>query len=194
MAVKKEHTFTYKDISDRKRKNLAILDCVRRKGPLSRTDISRETGINIVSVSNYVMNYIKKGLVLEWGLDTSTGGRRPELIKLNLESAYVAGLDIGSEKLIAVIADLGLKIKSKVVAPRPEGSMDKVMEAATAVLEKTIKEFKRPISDIKLIGVGASGIVDIYSGTIRDTNPTRGMTKTNLFNLARLLENKFNVV
>ncbi|MEE9500128.1 MAG: winged helix-turn-helix domain-containing protein, partial [Candidatus Omnitrophota bacterium] len=89
MAIKKEYTFTYKDISDRKRKNLAILDCIRRKGEISRTEISKETGINIVSVSNYVMNYIKKGLVIEWGLDMSTGGRRPELVKLNLESAYV---------------------------------------------------------------------------------------------------------
>jgi len=193
MAVRNEHTFTYKDISDRKRKNLAILDCVRRKGPLSRTDISKETGINIVSVSNYVMNYIKKSLVLEWGLDSSTGGRRPELIKLNLESAYVAGLDIGSEKIISVISDLGLKIKAKVTMPRPAGSMDEVMETAAAALEKTIKEFKRPVSDIKLIGIGASGIVDIYSGTVRDTNPARGMTKTNIFGLARLLENKFNI-
>ena len=72
---KKEYTFTYKDISERKRKNLAILNYIRRKGPLSRTDVSKETGINIVSVSNYVTNYIKKDLVLEWGLDTSSGGR-----------------------------------------------------------------------------------------------------------------------
>lgn len=42
--MKKEFTFTYKDISDRKRKNLAILNYIRRKGPLSRTDISKETG------------------------------------------------------------------------------------------------------------------------------------------------------
>ncbi len=193
MATKREYTFTYKDISDRKRKNLAILDCIRRKGEISRTEISKETGINIVSVSNYVMNYIKKGLVMEWGLDMSTGGRRPELVKLNLESAYVAGVDIGSEKLVAVITDLGLKTKAKIVMPRPEGNMDRVTDGAIDVLKELFKKLGRPLTDIKLIGIGASGIVDIYSGTIHDTNPARGRTKTDLFDLVRLLEKKFNI-
>ena len=193
MAVKKEYTFTYKDLSDRKRKNLAILDCIRRRGDISRTEISKETGINIVSISNYVTSYVKKHLVLEGGLDISTGGRRPELVRLNLESAYVTGLDIGSEKLVAVVADLGLKAKARVVMPRPEGNMDRVMAGAISALEQLFKELGRPLADIKLIGIGVSGIVDIHSGTIHDTNPARDMTKTNLFNLVRLLEKKFNI-
>ena len=95
MAVRKEYTFTYKDISERKRKNLAILDCIRRKGEVSRSDISKESGINIVSVSNYIMSYIKKGLVLECGRDVSTGGRRPELVRLNLRLLFTA---VGSSR------------------------------------------------------------------------------------------------
>ena len=115
MAIGRNITFTYKDFSDRNRKNLAILDCVRRKSPISRTDIAKETGINIVSVSNYILNYIKKDLVFESGLDVSSGGRRPELVKLNLESANVVGVDIGPEKSIVIVTDLGLNVKAKMV-------------------------------------------------------------------------------
>ena len=190
---KKEYTFTYKGFSDRKRKNLAILNYIRRKGPLSRTDISKETGINIVSVSNYVTNYIRKGLVLEWGLDTSTGGRRPELVKLNLESAYVAGIDVGPENLIVIIADLGLKTKAKVVLARPQGNMEQVFNGTIGALEKLLKESKVPVANIKLIGVGVSGILDIYSGMIHDTDPTRGRTRTNFYTLAHNIEEKFNI-
>jgi len=170
-----------------------MLNYIRRKGPLSRTDISKETGINIVSVSNYVTNYIKKGLVLEWGLDTSSGGRRPELIKLNLENAYVAGIDVGPENLVAVIADLGLKLKAKVVLPRPKGSMEEVLGGTVVALEKLFKEFKAPPSSIKVIGMGVSGIVDIYSGTIHDTDPARGRTRSNFYTLAHLVEEKFKI-
>ena len=194
MVIKKENTFTYKDISDRKRKNLSILDCIRRKREVSRTDISKETGINIVSVSNYIMNYIKKNLALECGLDISTGGRRPELVRLNLDSAYVAGLDIGPEKIIAIISDLSLKIKAKIAVPRPKGDMEKVIQAALDTLDKLFKDFGKPLTDIKLIGIGASGVIDIYSGTVRDTDPTRGRTKTNLFTLTRLLDEKFKII
>lgn len=139
------------------------------------------------------MNYIKKGLVFECGRDISTGGRRPELVRLNLESAYVVGVDIGSEKLVVVITDLGLKTKAKVILPRPTGSMDEVLNGTTSALEKILKESKIPPSNIKIIGIGASGIVDIYSGTIHDTDPTRGRTRTNFYTLARLLEEKFNI-
>ena len=193
MALTKGYTFTYKDISDRKRKNLSILDCIRRKGEISRTDISKETGINIVSVSNYIMNYLKKSLVLECGLDISTGGRRPELVRLNLESAYVAGLDIGPEKIVSVIANLSLKTKTRLVLPRPKGDMDKVIKGAIEALDKLFKGFGRPLADIKLIGIGASGIVDMAQGTLHDTDPDRGRTKTNLLTLTRLLEDKFKI-
>jgi len=191
--LKKEYTFTYKDISERKRKNLAILNYIRRKAPLSRTDISKETGINIVSVSNYVTNYIKKGLVLEWGLDTSSGGRRPELVKLDMENAYVAGIDVGPENLIAVITDLGLRLKEKVVLPRPKGSMEEVLGGILIALEKLFEKFKSPASKVKVIGIGVSGIVDIYSGTIHDTDPLRGRTRSNFYNLARAIEEKFKI-
>ena len=194
MTLRKEYTFTYKDVSDRKKKNLSILECIRRKGEISRSDISKETGINIVSVSNYITNYIKNGLVFECGRDISTGGRRPELVKLNLESAYVAGIDIGTEKIVAIITNLGLKTKKKIVIPRPVGAMDKVMDKAVDVLESLFKDFGKPMEDIKIIGIGASGIVDIFSGEIHDTNPLRGKTKTNFFTLARDIEEKFNVM
>jgi len=191
--AKNEYTFSYKDLPERKKKNIAILDCIRRKREISRTDISKETDINIVSVSNYVTSYIKKGLVSECGRDISTGGRRPELVRLNLESACVAGLDIGPEKLIAVFADLSLKVKSKVILPRPEGPMDTVMKGALEALEKLFSEAKKPAGELKLIGIGASGIMDICSGEIHDTDPKRGKTKSNLFSLARDAEKKFGV-
>ena len=193
MAMAQDHTFAYKNITDKKKKNLSILDCIRRRNETSRAEISKETGINIVSVSNYLNNYIKKGLVFECGRDISTGGRRPELLRLNLESAYVAGLDIGPERLIAIITNLALKIKARISIPRPVGDMDKVVEGAIGMLEKLFKESGRPLTDIKLIGVGASGVMDSASGTIRDTDPTRKRTKANLFTLVRSIEEKFNI-
>ena len=47
-----QYVFTYKGINDRKRKNLSILEMIRQKGNISRTDIAKETGVNIVSISN----------------------------------------------------------------------------------------------------------------------------------------------
>jgi len=56
-------------LTDKERKNLSILEIIRKNGPISRTDISKLTEFNIVTVSNYVNHYIKKGLVIEGELD-----------------------------------------------------------------------------------------------------------------------------
>ena len=69
--------------TEKERRNLAILEIVRRAREVSRAEISRITHLNIVTISNYIDDYIAKGLVLEKGYDVSTGGRRPELLEIN---------------------------------------------------------------------------------------------------------------
>ena len=82
-------------LTERERKNVAILESIKRYGPISRTDISKLTKLNIVTVSNYVNNFIEQGIVIEKGLDISSGGRRPTIVVLNPKSSYVIGLDLG---------------------------------------------------------------------------------------------------
>ena len=81
MAVKSEGMFTYHILQDRERKNLAILELIRRRSPISKAEISSILGYNIVTITNYLDYYITKKMVLEIGLDISSGGRRPELAR-----------------------------------------------------------------------------------------------------------------
>ena len=99
-------SFTGEGLSDKERKNLAILDAIRKRGPIARTDITKFTGFNIVTVSNYIDHYIKKGLVSEEGYDISSGGRKPMLVNLNQKSAYAIGVGFDMMGVIGVIADL----------------------------------------------------------------------------------------
>jgi len=82
MAIR-QTLFRDQVLSDRERKNLAILDVIRKSGPVTRTEISKVTKLNIVTVSNYVNSYVEKNLVIEKGLKT---GLTAEDIK-----AYCAG-------------------------------------------------------------------------------------------------------
>ena len=98
-AELEEHALT-----ERERKNVSILEAIKRYGPISRTDISKLTKLNIVTVSNYVNNFIEQGIVIEKGLDISSGGRRPTIVVLNPKAAYVVGVDLGVFKVTAVLA------------------------------------------------------------------------------------------
>ena len=80
--IKRSNLFKLKGLSEKEIKNLEVLELISKKGVISRTDISKITGINIVSISNYIKDYIDRKLVDEKGLDVSSGGRKPELVEL----------------------------------------------------------------------------------------------------------------
>ena len=173
MAIKKEGVFTYHVSQDRQRKNLAILELIRKKGPISRADISRALGLNIVSVSNYLDFYINKKMILEVGYDVSSGGRRPELLELNAKSAYIAGIDVGPDTIKAVVTDLQVNVVSSAYAPRPNINIEDLPQYVNKTVEEAIAKSKVEKGAIKNIGIGISGIIDYITGTIHDTDPIR---------------------
>ncbi|MBN2453128.1 MAG: ROK family protein [Candidatus Omnitrophica bacterium] len=193
MAVRSEGMFTYHILQDRERKNLAILEIIRRRSPISKAEISRTLGYNIVTVTNYLDYYIEKKMVLEVGLDISSGGRRPELLELNARSGYVVGVDVGPDMITAIISDLKVKPLAQVKVPRPAVNMEEVIPTAVTVINDVIDKSKVDRKNIRCIGMGVSGIVDYYSGTIRDTDPARGRTKVSLPKVTAAIGQKFNI-
>lgn len=190
MAVKSEGTFTYHIDQDRERKNLAILELIRKRSPISKAEISRTLGYNIVTITNYLDYYINKKIVLEVGLDVSSGGRRPELLELNAKTGYVVGVDVSPDTISAAVTDLNIKVVANAKSPRPYVNMEELAPSVLEVVTKAIERSKIPAGDIRAVGIGMSGIVDYYSGTIRDTDPARGRTKTNFIKFAKSIEQK----
>ena len=160
-------------LSEKERRNLSILDSIRRGGEISRAEISRLTDLNIVTVSNYVNKYIKNKLVLETGLDISTGGRRPELLKLNPEYGYSIGIDMGAPHLaidasaIAVIMDITGKVVAKEKILKEKESFEKLTAKILDMTEKLVERSGAPKDVIQGIGIGIWGVMDRFRGMIR---------------------------
>ncbi len=177
-------------LTDRERKNFAILDLIRRKGPITRTEISKETELNIVTVSNYINAYIQKGLVIEGGLDVSTGGRRPVVLELNPKAGYIIGVGLDLFSIIGILADLKANVLLKLSKPRPAGAESALLEALNEVIEELIAKSEMDKSSIKGIGIGIPGIVDRKGGTIRWPQQ---MGSIYISTLRNMLEQKFGI-
>ncbi len=160
-------------LTEKERRNLSILDTIRRKREVSRAEISKITGLNIVTISNYVNTYIKKGLVNETGLDISTGGRRPELLKLNKKYGYSIGVDLGTPhivedtSLIACILDMSSKVVAKEKIQKTEEPQDKFTQKVIDLISSVIRKSGIDKGKIKGIGFGIWGPLDRYKGTAR---------------------------
>lgn len=180
-------------LTDRERKNIILLDVIRRNGPIAKTDISRITQFNIVTVSNYVEHYIDQKLVVEKGLDISSGGRRPELVELNSEWGFLVGVEIGPTHILVIVTNLSPSIVHKVKVKRPTGHMEVVIAEAVKLVRRVIDESKIPLDRIKGIGLGVSGVIDRSAGTVRDTDSQRGKTVGSYVTAKGILEKEFHV-
>ncbi len=154
-------------LTDKERKNLAILEVIRKNGPISRTDISKITELNIVTVSNYVNHYIKKGLVVEGELDESTGGRKPVLVELNPKAGYIVGVGLNMLSTVGVLVDLEINVIAEVKRERNPENSETVIENMVDMAQEIIEKAEIDRSKIVGVGVGVPGIIDERGRTIR---------------------------
>lgn len=167
MAMIKQMLLKDRILTDKERKNLSILEVIRKNGPISRTDISKITELNIVTVSNYVNHYIKKGLVIEGELDESTGGRKPVLVELNSKAGYIVGVGLNMLSVVGVLVDLEINVITELKHERdPENSenmIDSMADMAVEIIEKSEVDKDKIVG----VGVGVPGIIDERGRTIR---------------------------
>ncbi|MCG3175822.1 MAG: N-acetylglucosamine repressor [Candidatus Omnitrophica bacterium] len=155
------------ELNDHEKKNLQILDTIRKKGPVARAEISRLIGLNIVTVTSYVDQYIKKGVIREVGIDVSSGGRKPTLVDLNPQAVYLIGVGLNVVDMIAVLCNLKGEIIYKVKQERPLQSGEQLVHSMAGLVERLLEESKVEKSKVHGIGIGIPGIFNRDSHTVR---------------------------
>ena len=155
------------EYSEREKRNLAILEIVRRFGPVTRPEISRALGLNIVTVSNYVEEFINKNLVFEKEFDVSEGGRRPVLLDINPDSGLVIGVGVNLLNIVAVAVDFKGRVVTRASLERGRLGVKDIISCIIEIISGTLKKVKNTSANIKGIGIGIAGIVNKKDGSIR---------------------------
>ena len=156
MKVDPTYQFSFHKLSDKDIKSLKILESINKKSVISRTEISKTTGINIVSVSNYINKHIEDKLITEKGFDVSTGGRKPEFVELNKGDNYVIGVEIGKDCIRVVLTDIGLNIIGKARTSNAAGKAEEILSSTCELIDEVIKKANLRSGGIKAIGIGTS--------------------------------------
>jgi N-acetylglucosamine repressor len=156
-----------KDLSDHERKSLMILETVRRRAPIARADISRLINLNIVTVTSYVDQFLKKGILQEVGVDISTGGRKPTLVDLNGTIAFTIGVGLNAVSMIAVLCNLKGKCIYKVQSDRPIEAGEQLVDDMLNLVDRLVKESNVDLTKVHGVGIGFPGIVNRAANTVR---------------------------
>lgn len=155
------------DLTDHEKKSIMILETVRRRAPIARADISRVIDLNIVTVTSYVDQFLKKGVLQEVGVDISTGGRKPTLVDLNGSAAFAIGVGLNAVDMIAVLCDLKGGAIHKVKVPRPMEPGDKLIDEMLRLVEMLVQKSSVDLAKVHGVGIGVPGIVNRETNTVR---------------------------
>ena len=167
MVISKRRLLDQMELNDHEKKNLQILDTIRKKGPIARAEISRLIGLNIVTVTSYVDQYIKKGVIKEVGIDVSSGGRKPTLVDLNPSAIYLIGVGLNLVGMIAVLCNLKGEIIFSVRRDRPLQAGEALVMSMVALVEDLIQKSKIETAKVHGIGIGIPGIFSRDASTVR---------------------------
>lgn len=134
-----------------------VLQTLFHQGAMSRADLSRETGLTRVTISDLVAELIADGFVAEMGVREASGPGKPAiLIDLDHAGHRIIGLDLsGSDTFIGAVLTLdgGIVARREVAVPDADALVDTVVELARAL----VADSHAPVLGI---GVGTPGVVD----------------------------------
>jgi predicted NBD/HSP70 family sugar kinase len=143
----------------------SALDLLVRSGPLTRAEIGRHTGLSKVTASQLLARLEERGLVAVVG--EQAGGRGPNaaLYAVVPSSAYVAGLEVGPNTVVAAIADITGNVVAEVTID-PNGADDPVSVIHSAVV-KACRSGRIPLAKLHALVLGTPGVVDPRTGDVQ---------------------------
>jgi predicted NBD/HSP70 family sugar kinase len=168
-----------------------VLRAIRDDGPATRATLQRTTGLSKPTVREVVEFLIKTGYVSESPADGAARGPGPRarILSFRADLGYVLGIDIGANKILALVADLngGIVGSERRQTDGSTGAEVVLAEARTAA-RRALDEAGVTRTSLKAVAVGTPGIVDPGNGRVTLAPQLAGWEE---IRLAAVLERSF---
>jgi len=146
---------------------LTVLDSVFWCGGLSRDALANRAAFSKTRANATVAGLLDQGLLEEAGLQSSSGGRRPETLRLHHGLGVLLGADLGATGLeVAVLTpDLQVLASHREAADVRRGP-GLVLSRVRALMAELLAQCGKTARDVVAIGIGVPGPVDFETGQL----------------------------
>ena len=141
-----------------------VLRALHDHSPLSRADLARLTGLTRTSVGDLVGTLIDDGLIEEVGRGRSSGGKSPILLRVAPDGRHLIGLDLGEAQFSGAVVNLRGEILRSIHLPLEGRNGDAAVELVFQLVDALRADDRSPLLGI---GIGAPGVIDTSTGTVR---------------------------
>lgn len=160
-----------------------VFTTVLTRGPISRTEVSRVTGLSSAAVTKAVKPIMQAGYLdeLPYGDRTAAGSGRPAApLAVRADREFFVGVKITATELIAVVTDL----RAQVRASRHLALTGRDVPSVVAALAEVVSGLVTHPERTRCLGIAISGDVDKAGGIVR-YSPFLGWRDVPLGELAR---------
>lgn len=167
-----------------------VLDALRDDGPLNVGELARRVGQSRATLDAVVDDLVRLGLVAEAepaapGDGARGRGRPPRRLRFRAEAGHVLGIDIGAQRIEAVVTDLIGSVVARRERPvRPDTTRGRrlraVRDLAAAALREAGVEAGVEAGGLRAVGAATPGIVDSATGTVAYCNSIPGWSGVGL--------------
>jgi len=146
-------------IKDSNRKK--ILNLMAEKREYTKQNIAKEIGVSIPTVISNINELIEEGLVEEAGVEGSTGGRKPIIVRFLPNSKYSFGVEFTLNNVRVILINLDAEIKFDAsFEVKDFKDIDGIIEKIHIIIHDVLEEKKIEQKDILGIGFSLPGTVN----------------------------------
>jgi predicted NBD/HSP70 family sugar kinase len=144
----------------------AALELLLERGPLSRAEIGALTGLSKPTASQLLSRLKQAGLVVLEGRREGQRGPSAELYAVNPAAAYVAGLDVTTERIQVAVADVTGRVLAGHELPTPPGYRGDGVACVRAALLGALAPTGLTPGDLRRVVIGTPGAIDPDTGQL----------------------------
>ncbi len=150
-----------KNISEKDRNILLVLDTIAELGEASSGNIVRKAWLSPATVSRAINRLKNIGLVEIEEREIESAGRRPEIYRINPDYGYLMLYEMRAKEINAYFADLVGEIKAEIQVPvEQDVSMEELMELLKQAYTSLLDAAKVDSARVLAAGISVPGVVN----------------------------------
>lgn len=168
-----------------------VMQCIQAFEPVTLEKIAEKTLLSRPTILEIINSFKEEGIVVNGGFRESTGGRPPQLLCINGDSAYAIGIDFEFPTIRIALANAKREIVGRrKILFKIDTQAEEVLARMLRELEHLLEEFSSVRSRIVGIGVGICGTIRKTEGRSLHITRIRGWEHVEL---QRILQEKFHL-
>lgn len=170
---------------------VSVFTTILTRGPISRIDVARASGLSQAAVTKAVIPLLAVGLVSDDHDSLRDGhpGRPANPLSVVPDALISFGVKVNAEELIGVATDLTTGVLATSHYPLGSTTFEDVVEGIVTVADRLTASLGDRSGRIACLGIAVSGDVDTQVGLVR-ASPLMGWTDQNL---GTILEQRLSI-